>query len=318
MGSDGRTPTERLRGRGVQRPVYELGEKVFLFLPLAPARQGDFWRRVRLWDLPRLQIIRWPGVHWNTLRSDQVQDSATAQWSGEMGHRIRVEHQRNPVVSRRESVPEMSTSVWICPRLEVTGVHIRQTLTHQSPPGECASLGRFERFGLTANAWVAVPFEREFGTRQTTLSKKKGRQMDASVWIGSSDVDARRIVDGVRSQLWMATVWHDGTQQPRAVWLCRQGKGGRVPVLVVVAAEVEGRWSQETADILNAMAKAKAEEYLRILQGRRAACVSVFVGQVVGSVYVGATGQSLGRRAILGACQIWVGRTFGLSLSRCV
>ena len=91
-----------------------------------------------------------------------------------------------------------------------------------------------------------------------------------------------------------------------------------MPVLVVVAAEVEGRWSQETADILNAMAKAKAEEYLRILQGRRAACVSVFVGQVVGSVYVGATGQSLGRRAIFGACQIWVGRTFGLSLSRCV
>ena len=27
VGADGRTPTERLRGRGVQRPVYELGEK---------------------------------------------------------------------------------------------------------------------------------------------------------------------------------------------------------------------------------------------------------------------------------------------------
>ena len=36
VGADGRTPTERQRGRGVQRPVYELGEKV-LFLPLAPA-----------------------------------------------------------------------------------------------------------------------------------------------------------------------------------------------------------------------------------------------------------------------------------------
>ena len=44
VGADGRTPTERLRGRGVQRPVYELGEKV-LFLPLAPARQGDFGAR---------------------------------------------------------------------------------------------------------------------------------------------------------------------------------------------------------------------------------------------------------------------------------
>ena len=37
VGSDGRTPTERLRGRGVQRPVYELGERV-LFLPLASAQ----------------------------------------------------------------------------------------------------------------------------------------------------------------------------------------------------------------------------------------------------------------------------------------
>ena len=44
VGADGRTPTERLRGRGVQRPVYELGEKV-LFLLLALARRGDFGAR---------------------------------------------------------------------------------------------------------------------------------------------------------------------------------------------------------------------------------------------------------------------------------
>ena len=44
VGADGRTPTERLRGRGVQRPVYEFGEKV-LFLPLAPAQRGDFGAR---------------------------------------------------------------------------------------------------------------------------------------------------------------------------------------------------------------------------------------------------------------------------------
>ena len=47
VGGDDRTPTERLRGRGVQRPVYELGEKV-LFLPLAPARRGDFGARFDL------------------------------------------------------------------------------------------------------------------------------------------------------------------------------------------------------------------------------------------------------------------------------
>ena len=43
-GGDGRTPTERLRGSGVQRLMYELGEKV-LFLPHAPARRGDFGAR---------------------------------------------------------------------------------------------------------------------------------------------------------------------------------------------------------------------------------------------------------------------------------
>ena len=49
---------------------------------------------------------------------------------------------------------------------------------------------------------------------------------------------------------------------------------GRRARLVVLAAEVGGRWSQETADFLNAMAKAKAEEHPRILQGRvRDACV---------------------------------------------
>ena len=44
VGADGRTRAERLRSREVQRPVYELGEKV-LFLPLALARRGDFGAR---------------------------------------------------------------------------------------------------------------------------------------------------------------------------------------------------------------------------------------------------------------------------------
>ena len=75
VGADGRTPRERVRGRGVQRLVCEHGEK-FLILT------RRLWRKVRQWDLSRLQIIRSPGVHWNTLRSDQMQDSATAQCSG--------------------------------------------------------------------------------------------------------------------------------------------------------------------------------------------------------------------------------------------
>ena len=44
-------------------------------------------------------------------------------------------------------------------------------MSHQSSPAESASPGRCSR-GLVSppNAWVAVPFEQELSTRQTTLS----------------------------------------------------------------------------------------------------------------------------------------------------
>ena len=45
VGADGRTPTERLRGRGVQRPLHELGDKV-MFLSVALARRGDLGVRL--------------------------------------------------------------------------------------------------------------------------------------------------------------------------------------------------------------------------------------------------------------------------------
>ena len=92
VGADGRTLTERLRGRGVQRPVYELSEKV-LFLPLAPARRGDFGARFDYGST-------WAADH---SMSDQMQDGATAQCSGEMGQRVCAEHRGNPIVSRRRA-----------------------------------------------------------------------------------------------------------------------------------------------------------------------------------------------------------------------
>ena len=53
----------------------------------------------------------------------------------------------------------------------MTEVCIRQTLTHQSFPGECASLGRCSRGSVSLpNVWVAVPFVQELGTGQTILS----------------------------------------------------------------------------------------------------------------------------------------------------
>ena len=130
VGADGRTPTERLRGRGSVLCM-SLARKSCSYSSSCPTRR--LWRKVRLWDLPQLQIIRWPGVRWNTLRSDQMQDSATAQCSGEMGHRIRAEHQRNPVVSRRRACRR-----W--PDVDPPIILRRMRLTREM----------FERFGLTA------------------------------------------------------------------------------------------------------------------------------------------------------------------------
>ena len=96
-----------------------------------------------------------------------MQDGATAQCSGEMGHRIRAEHQGNPVVPRRGA----------CRRCQLLcGSRIRQILTHQSSPGECASPGTCSR-GLVSppNVWVAVPFEQELGTRQTNTERCRKR-----------------------------------------------------------------------------------------------------------------------------------------------
>ena len=67
VGVDGRTPVERLRGRGVQRLLYELGEKV-LFFPLAPARLGG----ARFDNGIYLGIRSFDGQAYNTLRSDQM------------------------------------------------------------------------------------------------------------------------------------------------------------------------------------------------------------------------------------------------------
>ena len=68
-------------------------------------------------------------------RSDQMQDGATAQCSGEMGQRIRAERRGLQTVS----VSEMPTPVWISVRLEATGVCIRQILTNH--PRETAHVG---------------------------------------------------------------------------------------------------------------------------------------------------------------------------------
>ena len=68
--------------------------------------------------------------------------------------------------------------------------------------------------------------------------------------------------------LWM---WRVGRRKPPTQ--SSRERGGRAR-LVVLAAEVGGRWNTETAQLLTALAKARAQEVPLLLQGRaEAACV---------------------------------------------
>ena len=80
-----------------------------------------------------------------------MQDGATAQCSGEMGHRIRAEHQREPRGPQTGSVLEMSTSVWISPEARGDrGVHPPDIDPPVIPRRMRLTRDMFERFGLTA------------------------------------------------------------------------------------------------------------------------------------------------------------------------
>ena len=72
---------------------------------------------------------------------------------------------------------------------------------------------------------------------------------------------------------------------------------------MVLAAEVGGRWSQETVDFLNALAKVRAQESPQIFQGKQNRVGQTLerhfglqLGQVVVGVLAGATASSRDRR----------------------
>ena len=139
VGTDGRTPPERLRGRGVQRLVYELGQKV-LFLLLAPARRGDFGARFDYGIYLGCRSFdgqAYIGTPSGVIRCRTVRQlSAQERWDTEFVLSIK----GTPWSPDDQRAREVSTSVWISLRPEVTEVY------YESFPGECASLGRCSRW----------------------------------------------------------------------------------------------------------------------------------------------------------------------------
>ena len=140
--------------------------------------------------------------------------------------------------------------------------------------------------------WVA-----EVSLWSGRLLKCARRQADVLVWTRDLDLEAFNPLDGRRIEVIVDT-WHSWRWTPQLVAPLHgdgrarrntattsgvalqaahraketthpelSGEGGRVR-LVVLAAEVGGRWSQETVDFPNALAKARAQESPQILQGR--------------------------------------------------
>ena len=134
------------------------------------------------------------------------------------------------------------------------------------------------------------------------VCREAGARVASNVFVRDMDLVAFDVLDGRRLEivadgfaLWrgaqlaidttmVSPLRRDGTARPRAadhdgavLEVARRrkettypelsGEGGRAR-LVVLAAEVGGRWNSETAQFLTALARARAQEVPLVLQGR--------------------------------------------------
>ena len=92
-----------------------------------------------------------------------MQDSATAQCSGEMGHRIRAEHQGNHVVFRREAYGDFNIRVDLPEAGGDRGAHPPDIDPPIIPRRMRFTREMFERFGFTAQCLVCRAIRTEIG-----------------------------------------------------------------------------------------------------------------------------------------------------------
>ena len=169
VGADGRPPTERLRGRGIQRLVYEFGEKV-LFLRLARARRGDFGARFdfgtylgcRSFDGQAYVGTPSGVIRCRTVRQLSAQERRDTEFV--------LSNKGTPWSPDGERAGDVNIRVDLFEARGDRGVHPPDIDPPIIPRRMRVTREMFEKFGLTAQAWVSVPFEQELGTRQTTLS----------------------------------------------------------------------------------------------------------------------------------------------------
>ena len=169
VGVDGRTPTERLRGRGVQRLVYELGEKV-LFLPLTD--QETLAQGLTMgctWAADHSVARRTFGTPSGVIRCRTLRQlSAQERWDTEFVLSIK----GTPWFPDGERAGDFNIRVDLPEAGGDRGAHppdIDPLIPSRMRFTRCSS-------GLVSlpNVWVAVPFERELGNpaNHTAMSRK--------------------------------------------------------------------------------------------------------------------------------------------------
>ena len=179
VGADGRTPTERLRGRGVHRPVYELGEKV-LFLPLAPARRGDFGARFDFGTyLGRRSFDGQAciGTPSGMTRCRTVRQLAQERWDTKFVHSIKgtpwsPDGERAGDVNIRVDLPEARGD---------TGVHPPDIEPPIIPRRRRLTWEMFERFGLTTQCLGCCAIRTGIGTTLSDVARGFSRSLRKSL-----------------------------------------------------------------------------------------------------------------------------------------
>ena len=154
VGADGTTPTERLRGRGVQRPAYVFCEKV-LFLPLA------LWIYLACRSFDGQAYIGTPSgvIRYRTVR----QLSAKGRWNQEfVGNPWSPDGERAGDVNIRVDLPEARGD---------RGAHPPDIDPPIIPRRMRLSREMLERFGLTAQCMSCRATRSEIGY----LANRSGR-----------------------------------------------------------------------------------------------------------------------------------------------
>ena len=255
-------------------------------------------RAVEIMELePNQPKFGWQQQASRLLENQFVEDQLWPRWDNSQRALMRSQH--GPLASAAFTALPTSRATRIDPQpfrlLLCRRLHLPLPLSHRT----CRCGRQLDQFGhhRAACSEAGVLGRRGFPLERAAaqICREGGAWVTTNMFVRDMDLvafdalDNRRlevVADGLTlwrgAQLALDTTMvsplrRDGTARPRAAArLWKTLAAGKRPLtpnflgarLVVLAAEVGGRWSVETAQFLTALAKARAEEVPLVLQGR--------------------------------------------------